>query len=196
MKVVSNMGAILQSIRISPLILICVFIFSCSPKTSSEYCKSGFRYLKKYEKKDQAFQSFSKALELDSSNYNAYYGFGWYYQLHFDSVSLDLSRKNLLKAVSLNPLLPEAYFLIAYTYVLQSKKSAYEINGDYLLKALPFLDKAISLDSNNSMYYYERFYCKIYVGDSIDARNDLIKSCEYGNFIACWMLEIEANRKH
>lgn len=190
------MGTILQTIRISSLILICVFICSCSPKTSSEYCKSGFRYLKKVEKKDLAYQSFSKAIELDSSNYDAYYGFGWYYQLHYDSISLDLSRMNLLKAISLNSSRPEAYFLIAYTYVIQSRKSAYEINGDYLLKALPYLDKAITLDSNNSMYYYERFYCKIYVGDSIDARNDLIKSCECGNSVACWMLEVEATRQH
>ena len=144
-------SAISQTIRISPAILICVFLYSCSPKTSSEYCKSGFRYLKKYEKKDLAFQSFSKAIELDSSNYDAYYGFGWYYQLHYDSVSFGLSRMNLLKAISLNPSRPEAYSLIAYTYIVQSKKSAYVINGDYLLKALPYLDKAIYLDSNNSI---------------------------------------------
>ncbi len=185
---------IVQILRILILIPIVINLSSCNPKTSEHYSKSGFRQLKKREKWNLSFQSFCKAVELDSNNYEAYYGFGIYYLQQNDSVAYELSRMNFLKAISLKPNRSESYALIAQTYIDQSRMSRDTIDVDLLLKAIPYLNKAILLDNQNSWYYYSRYYCKSYAGDDIGARIDLVKSCECGNYIACWMLEVDANR--
>jgi tetratricopeptide (TPR) repeat protein len=146
----------------------------------------------------EADSLFQKAIQIDSNNHLAYFFLGdmnrmnWYLSKSTDD--LNRSRQNYMKAISLDSSNAQYWFFLADTYEKEAtsyiSKDTLYINPTILNQAIYCFDKCIKADSLRGSCYYGRSYCKNYLGDSISAFRDLKKSCELGNGVSCWLLEI------
>lgn len=159
-------------------ILLLIFLISCSPKTSSEYCKLGFK-----QKGNKAENSFKKAIELDSLNAKAYYGLGGLQMNSADTNKTKISIKYLLKSLSIDSSLSDSYNRIGYIYLQDAykyKSGMIYSDGNKLQNAIKYFSKAIQTDSSVALYYYQRGFSYDLLGDTINSKKDFNKCCSLG----------------
>ncbi|MBK6834214.1 MAG: hypothetical protein IPG89_08075 [Bacteroidetes bacterium] len=79
------------------------------------------------------------------------------------------------------------FYFYNFTNILEKTSYDYQLEADEQLKlknnskALELLNEAILLDSNDATSFYNRGCCNYYLGDTVGACRDWVKSVSLGN---------------
>ncbi len=108
--------------KILSLILLVLILTQCSDKNSGEYVQEGLDHLN-HEQYDSARKSFLKAIEIDATNADGYYGLGGIYNYQKKFKEAEQAFKSVLK---IDPTHHNAWYSLGYTYELMGKKEEAE----------------------------------------------------------------------
>lgn len=166
-----------------------------------------YRYLKEY---DKALSHYDIAIKMKEKSIY-YYERGMTFK---EAGNLDEALNDLDKAIELEPHRPEPYRARAFLYNDLNKKQeainnwdkvielnpedfdAYSYRGYYkahlggdLNSAIEDISKAISADSNKSIYFFHRGFAYIMMRAFVSARKDMEKASELGDTSALGVLK-------
>jgi tetratricopeptide (TPR) repeat protein len=170
-------------------------LIGCAPKTSTDFYKLALRQCHHKKTFQTAMTNFKKAIELDSNNALAYIALGSWKMNQYNLIDIHDARNYFIKAHTIDTTDSYYLYLIAYTYVQEGTYKYHTVYVENLKEAIPYLDKAISLNDKDNLYFYERYLCYSYIGDTVKANIDLRKSCELKNPVACMILNGDLKKK-
>lgn len=140
-------------------------------KKFEELINSGCDYLQKNQL-EEAIKVFEKAIALDASKPDGYYGLGVAKAIlcHQNRIYCNEAIENLETALSIVPNFRKTLFNIGTCYI-----SLGQFN-----KGIKYLDEAISNDMTNGEYYLNRGFAKLQLNDMAGACEDFQMALNYG----------------
>jgi tetratricopeptide (TPR) repeat protein len=147
--------------------------------SASEYNKRGFEYYKNNQYK-QAIENFSIAISMENnSSYYINRGSSFYELKQYDNAILDFKQ-----AIILAPNEAKSYGWCGNVYY--AKKSYRE--------ALEYFSKPIAIAPSYAVFYLNRGYTQLKIGNKSTAASDFRKACELGNEDGCEQLKVLENK--
>lgn len=136
-----------------------------------KYMQRGYNHYKQ-ERYKKAVAEYSKALQLDPANSNAYF---WRARSLLKIGRYDKAIADLKKTVKLDPGYSKAYDNLGW---LHMKRGQYD-------ESISYLNKSIKLKSNNGWAYYTRAHIHIKKGDIEKGLIDANRACKLGYKDGC-----------
>ncbi|MGD2272721.1 MAG: tetratricopeptide repeat protein [Desulfobacterales bacterium] len=140
-------------------------------RKAKKYMQRGYRNYKQ-ERYKKAVAEYSKALQLDSANPNAYF---WRARSLLKIGRYDKAIADLKETVKLDPGYSKAYDNLGWLYM---KRGQYD-------KSISYLNKSIKLKSDNGWAYYTRAHIRIKKGDVEKGLIDANRACNMGYKDGC-----------
>jgi len=144
--------------------------------TASEYTSRAIEYLEKRDYRN-AIENFNIAISLDNHLYPAYLNRGCAY---YELAQYDKAIEDFNQAIVLGPDKAKAYGWCGNAYYAST----------FYYEAFKYYDKAIELEPNSAIYYLNRGYARLKIGDKSEAILDFKKACDLGDEDACKQLKV------
>lgn len=169
---------------LTSIFLLILFLCSCAPKTSEQYCRRASSYKIKVKNINASDSLLRIAIKLDSTNHLAYCLLGE--NVSSNASNLEKKRKYYLKAISIDSTKTNYFVYYGQTYYMNAieydkDRNIVSCNYTQLYKAIEIFSRGISIDSTNHILYSQRAYCYNVIGDSILAVCDMFKAARYGD---------------
>ncbi len=140
-------------------------------RKADKYIRRGYNYYKQKSYKE-AFAEYSKALQLDPSNSEAYF---WRARSSLKTGQYDKAIADLKETVKFDPSYAKAFDNLGWLYM---KRGEYD-------KSISYLDNSIKLKPDNGWAYYTRGHVYIKKGDIQKGLIDANKACKMGYKDGC-----------
>ncbi|MFH2143222.1 MAG: tetratricopeptide repeat protein [Bacteroidota bacterium] len=145
-------------------IIAILFVASGFSQSAEEYYKTGMELYDNYDTKREAWESFTKAIEIDTNFKEAYYARG-----KFSDQSDSIRIANYSKAIELDIYFKEAYF---------ERGGVKSSNLEDYKSAISDFSKAIEHGLNSKYVYFERAYANFQLKNYAEAIPDFTKAIE------------------
>jgi len=140
-------------------------------RQAKKYMRRGYDHYKQGRYK-KAVAEYSKALQKDSSNPQAYF---WRARCRLNTGQYDKAIADFNKAVKFDPNYSKAYDNLGWLYM---KRGEFD-------KSIGFLNKSIKLKPDNGWAYYTRAHIRIEQGNVAKGLIDANKACKMGYEDGC-----------
>ncbi len=140
-------------------------------RDAKKYMRRGYDHYK-HKRYKKAVAEYSKALQVDSGNPQAYF---WRARCRLNTGQHDKAIADFNKAVKFDPNYSKAYDNLGWLYM---KRGEFD-------KSIGFLNKSIKLKPDNGWAYYTRAHIRIEQGDVEKGLIDANKACKMGYEDGC-----------
>jgi tetratricopeptide (TPR) repeat protein len=140
-------------------------------RKAKKYMRRGYDHYKQKRYK-KAVAEYNKALQIDSSNPQAYF---WRARCRLSTGQYDKAIADFNKAVKFDPNYSKAYDNLGWLYM---KRGEFD-------KSIGFLNKSIKLKPDNGWAYYTRAHIRIEQGNVEKGLIDANKACKMGYEDGC-----------